>query len=144
MVHVSQFVPALVVHGCITFANIGQPAFTCEWLLPMLALAAKTSGCMLSAVKQQMQDAVHEVKQKGTSWTLLLISDWAKANRRLFREMVKLLPPLRISVGRRKFTETPDIYGHASDVRKVYAFFGFGRRCLWKSASDLVASADFP
>lgn len=91
IVHVSQLMPALVVHSCITFANIGQPAFTCEWLLPMLALAFKASGCMLSAVKQQMQDAVQEVKQKGTSWTLLLISDWAKTNRRLFREMVQLL-----------------------------------------------------
>lgn len=90
-IYVQQVVPALVIHLACTAAFVLGTSQTLEAFCPMLALASKTAVCMLEAVRCQtriVEEAVASCGAAKPAWTLLLLSDWAKSNRKLFRELV--------------------------------------------------------
>ena len=86
VIHVQQRVAALVLHLFVTLASVGTPPRVLEYFCPMLPLAAKTADCMMQAVRAHTMNVKEALGS--SSWTLLLVSDWAKSNRKLFRQMI--------------------------------------------------------
>jgi len=62
-----------------------------HFALPMAALSAKTGDCQMQALVQYVGPLLEEIKRGSTDTALTLTTDWAKANRLLFRKLVRRL-----------------------------------------------------
>ena len=85
------------MHFYITLASIAVPEKLLEWLCPMVALEEKSGDCMMNAIKMHWGKLMEPLKGAWESWTFVMSSDWAKANRKLFRQVLgAMTPPLAI------------------------------------------------
>ena len=90
--HVNIVVPVLVMHCILKFvAEEDEAAKLVELCLPMLAMVAKTGDVMMSALMSCVTSYFDHVKHVCNSTTLILVTDWAKANKLLFRKMLSEL-----------------------------------------------------
>ena len=87
--HVNTVVPALAVHGSIQFSG-GDVAFFQHTVVPMIGMEAKTGSCMLNVFKRELKSLADVMKTKCSKLTLVLQSDSAPANKKLFRMVVPL------------------------------------------------------
>jgi hypothetical protein len=100
-VAVNQTISSFVAHGCLRVAaREGREFSITEIVLPLLALASKTSNCMMHTVVTLLDTLLKTVTAMVGFFTFVFSSDSAVTNRLLFRQIVMHFKPVLAMHGR--------------------------------------------
>ena len=84
VIHANTTAPELAVHGSIHFSR-SDVAFLQGLVVPMVVMGSNKGSRMLSVLDREVEALVDAMKNKCSKWILVMASDSAKANKKIYR-----------------------------------------------------------